>query len=813
MRHRLFSSINVLGLAIGLAAVTLIALYVRYENSYDSFWKNSDNIYRLHTTYNQPGIAPQNWATTPPLLKPALEKDFPLIDHSSRLIRVFPTINYQEDYYQEEVSLADPEILEIFEFDLVSGNLEAALNNPRNMTVSNSMAKRMFGNSDPIGKILTLTFSDFTNDYTVAAVIEDIPHNSMVDFDIMLPLVEAEWEDTEVFRYGWASFGGPTYFTLNEGENLDDLKDQLPEFIDRNYIAFREYEDLRTSDIISLIPLNIQNVHLQSGATYERRPIGDNLNIVIFSIISLSILFIASINYMNLSTARATQRAREVSVRKTVGASRLNLITQFLAESIFITMVSLVIAMCIVEVVLPLYNDLLGINITFNYSASEGVLLASVAVMVGILGGIYPAFVLSSFRPALVLKSNQSPVDANSLNIRTTLVVLQFAISICLFVSTAVVFSQINYVKTEELGFDQENLLIINAFRRDAVNSKAELLLTEIERLPTVTDVSTSNFMPAPRSSEVRSLWTDQNEGSNGVRINSSYVGYDYFKTYDIRLIEGREYERNRDFNMPSYDEIRLGNSNVISVVVNEAAVNHFGYGPVQDAIGKIIYQRGPMEGDLRLYREFEIIGVIPDVRIENMKKQVRPEVFFLDTNRTGAISIRFAGDPREVVKEINEIWTREVPTVELNYEFAEERMINEYIKELNELNMFTAFSGLAIFIACLGLFGLATFTTERRTKEIGVRKVFGAEVWQIVRMLVFQFSKPVLIANIIAWPIAYLTMSSWLESFVYRIDDMVIIALCLVAGLTALLIAWVTVAGNSYTVARQNPIEALRYE
>ncbi len=813
LRHKLFSIINIMGLAIGLAAVMLIALYVRYETSYDSFWKNADNIYRVHTSYYQPSVPHASYASTTPLMKAAFDGDFPQVEYSSRAVGQEATVNYGENYFQEGVSLVDADFTRIFDFKVLSGEIEGSMDDIHNLIITKSTAARLFETTNPVGETLSIKFMAYERDYKVAAVIEDLPENTMMDINIIVPFVMEEWRDTWVLQYQWVSYGGPTYFTLKDDANIENIRTQLPAFVDRHYLAFDGYDDLETSDILKLSALNIKDVHLKANTITEPRAKGDETMINIFMLVSLLILFIASVNFTNLSTARATKRAKEVGLRKVIGASRMQLIMQFLGESVALTILSYFLACAMVEGLIPIYNNFLDLDLSFRILSNEFLLMFLVTLIVGLLGGLYPALVLSSFHPAKILKANQSTDSSASLKIRSLLVILQFSISICLFVATAVAYLQMNFVKTQDLGFDQENLLVIKAFNHSEVNEKVDILRSEIGRLPNVTAVTTSNFMPAPRSAEVRTMWTDGSETATRVKINSSYVGYDYFETYNINPIIGRTYNIERDNGeWPSYQSIKEGGNNVIPVIVNEAALRQFNLGSAQEALGKNIYQHGVVDGTL-YNREFNIIGIIPDVKLQNMKTEVRAEVFFLNQKRSEVFTVRYAGAPADVLDQINRIWKREVPTIRLNYEFAEERLLNEYIKEINELSMFATFSALAIFIACLGLFGLASFTAERRTKEIGIRKVFGAEVWQIVRMLVFQFSKPVLIANIIAWPVAYIAMSRWLESFVYRIDDMVIIALCLVAGFTALLIAWATVAGNSYAVARQNPIKALRYE
>ncbi|MCC3859888.1 ABC transporter permease [Pseudemcibacter aquimaris] len=812
IRHKLFSLINIMGLAIGLAAVMLITLYVRYENNYDSFWKNADNIYRMHTIYNQPGIERLEYATVTPLAKTVFEQDFQQVEHTSRYFSQGVTTSFGNKHIQNTIKLADPALTSIFDFKVLSGSLDNVLNEPSNLIINQTTATKIFGDVAPLGKIVTIKYSHFTRDYTVAAVIEDLPVNSMIDAEIIVPYLIEDWEDSVYLSPRWVAWGGPLFFTLKQNANIESINSALPAFVERHFDAFKNIEGFKTSDIINLKTLNISDIHLKSTASAGEKQLANQKNLTILTIVSFMILFIAATNYMNLSTARASKRAKEVSLRKTVGATRKNLIHQFLGESVILSLIAMVIAIFFTEVTIPFINNWLGTEIILKLNSFETVLILFVSILVGFLGGIYPAFILSEFRPADILKSNQSNENRASLRLRNFLVVLQFSISIILFISTAVVYQQINFAMTSDPGFEKENLLVISNFGQTEVNEKSEVLLSELDRIPNVISTTTSNFMPAPETEIVRSMWNERGMTAPQIKINSSRVGFNYFETYKIKTLNGRTYNRNDRTEWPSFKEISEGKPNILPLVVNESALRQFDLGTPEEAIGKFIYQHGGHNDEL-YYRDFEIVGVIPDVRLENYKTPVRAEIFFLDPSKTDVFSVKFTGDPQELISNIEALWRQELPTITLKYEFATERMLNEYKSEQNQMTMFAAFSGLAIFIACLGLYGLASFTAERRTKEIGIRKVMGASDIQIIKMLLLQFSKPVLIANIIAWPISYFVMNRWLESFVVRIDDMVIIALCLLAGLTALLIAWATVAGNSYAVARRNPIKALRYE
>ena len=811
LRHKLFSIINIMGLAIGLAAVMLIALYVRYETSYDNFWKNADTIYRVHMEWNLPGEdTDHNVEISGPIVK-ALHKDFPQIEYSTRIRDIERSFSINNENYHDIIAMVDPDFLNIFDLNVISGNAEAALNDENSIILSESFANKYFPNQNPIGQTISVVLDKLTRDFKVAATYKDVPIKSKIMARAIFRITPQDWSDT--FMENWYLTGNHSYFKLRSGAEIDHINTELTSFVDRNFPPLPIGNgELKPSDIISLSTMNIKKLHLDAIGYGERTKRGDRTTVNVFSLIAVLILFIASINFMNLSSAHATQRSREVSMRKVVGAKRRQLVFQFIGESILLTLIGLFLALAIVEAVLPSINNWIGDNYALDYLSLDLFYIILLTIFVGVLGGIYPAFALSNFRPATILKANKSTENKSSITFRSILVITQFTISITLFVSTAVVYRQIQFTNDLDLGYNKENLLSIHGNSLQKLNNNGDIIKERIGQLDQVIDLTwTGNFFPGSLGSNSTSIRLENS--ANIISVSSKFVGYDFMKTLEIPLIAGRDYDINRNDQRPSIEAIQNGTANTGSIILNRSAVDYFGLGLPKDALGKKIYRDRSDDPSQKLEAEFQIIGVIDDVKFRSLKITVPPEIYRLNTDAKHFLNIRYSGDVHQLIDEIKQIWDQEIPDVAFYYQIAEETIINQHLREQNQMTMFAAFSGLAIFIACLGLFGLASFTAERRTKEIGIRKVFGAEVWQIVRMLVFQFSKPVLIANIIAWPIAYLAMSRWLESFVYRIDDMVIIALCLLAGLSALLIAWATVAGNSYAVARQNPIKALRYE
>ena len=813
LRHKLFSIINILGLAIGLAAVMLIALYVRYETSYDSFWKNADNIYRVHMQSNIPGLGSYKFTRVSVPAFHIFKNNIPQIEYGSRIFRRNTIFQSGDDYIKEKIEMVDEDFFNIFDLTVLSGSLSDLLSNQNTIALNETIAMKYFPNSDPIGKTITVDFDYFKQDYSVSAVFKNLPQNSQIDLTAFVLFDEEKWINlTQRYRFLYAP-EAHIYFTLVKGAKIEQINQMMPQILDDYFEPFEALKDnAKNSDYLTFPSLNIKDLHLEAEGIGEHRPRGSMSDIINYSIVAAFVLVIAAINFMNLSTARASTRAKEVSVRKLVGAARRNLVVQFLGESTLFALISLFFSLCFLETSLPFFNDHFHTSLQLNYYSFDVILITLISCIIGLSSGAYPAFILSSFRPSEILKSNQSIENSRITTIRNLLVIIQFSAAITLISSTGIIYSQILYTNIKDLGFNKEKLLILEDTDTKFVSNKMSLMIAELKRINGVTNVTSSSFSPGRTNEFAFDFRTDAMPRGSTVTINGDGIGYDFFKTYQIDMIAGREFDRNRNDIQASYQQIKQNNGHRSPIIINKASVDYFGFTSSSDAMGKNLYMKLGSNGD-ELERNQYVIGVVDDFHTYSLKEKITPTIYYLTPDKGDIISIRYNGNKEKLIADIQSLWKQELPNAPFNYRFISDIISDQYETDLAVAFMFAAFSGLAIFIACLGLFGLAAFTAERRTKEIGVRKVFGAEIWQIVKLLVWQFSKPVLIANIIAWPIAYLAMSRWLESFVYRIDDMVIIALCLLAGLTALLIAWATVAGNSYAVARQNPIKALRYE
>lgn len=809
LKNKLFSAINILGLAVGLAAVILISLFVRDELSYDKFWSNADNIYRTETTLKSTGRDDMNFVVTPGPILHVLQKDFPQIEHAARVKKQEPTLIQDGDIYVQEIAIVDPDIIDIFDFTVVKGDLRSALDTNTGLALNETLTKKYFADRDPIGEILTLDFDNYKRDYVVKAVFEDLPENSQLELSSMALIVEEDWVDSDWIFHQWFSLGAQLYYTVPPGTDIAEIQDQMPDFIDRNVPNQSNDPNRKISDFYLLKSINVKDLHLKAFGMGEYRVRGSMNTVITFSAIAVLILVIAIINFINLSTAKASRRAREVSLRKVVGASRKNLINQFLGESIVLSIIAFLISLIIVELSLPIYNDILGKELSITYQASDVILFSLFVLTVGIISAFYPAMVLSNYRPAEILKANQSSESSASTKLRAALVIIQFSVSISLFVSTAVVYGQMQYAKNIDLGYNEENLLVVRGIGRDSILMKKELLASEFKRMPGVSSVTWSNFIPGHMNENNTNLRADGMTREESFSVGNRRVGYDYFKTYDIELLAGREYDISRNDEQVDFDEIKAGNGHRASVIINQTALRRLGLGTPEQAIGKSAFIAAGEDIDA----EYEVIGVIPDLHLESLRKATRAEIYQLTTRYVSAISIRYSGDPLELVENIRSLWQREADGIPFEYEHLTDAVSGQYQSEQGQATMLAAFAGLAILIACLGLYGLASFTAESRTKEIGIRKVMGASAGSIVKLMLWQFSIPVIIANLIAWPLSFYFMSSWLEGFAYRIESTTIIGFCLISGIAALLIAWITVANNSLRIASTNPIKALRYE
>lgn len=810
LKNKLFSFINIAGLSIGLAACILIGLYVRNETSYDRHWTDVERLYRLDTTIDRTGSNPQRVGVNAYVALPALKRDFnEAIEYGAHVMATDATeIRIGDETFSESIAQVDRDLLEIFDFEVLAGSLEATLEAPGRIALSEELALRYFGgNAEALGQTLQLTAGSAL---AVTAVYRFPERNTVLVLPSMTLLEESRFP----YLNNWMILATQDYIKIRPGTNVADIAARLEDFTNRNVniAQLQAGPGVEPADRVQFRFENISDVYLGAPSQVS----GSMPMVLAFSAISLLVLLIGSCNFTILSTAKATQRAREVALRKVNGACRGELILQFLGESFMLVLLATVLALALVEVALPLFESIVRRDLALDFGDPVITLgLAFLLLLVTLTGGLYPAFVLSSFRPAATLKANRSSEASGSLRLRSALVVFQFAISIALMIATAVIWLQVQYVAGRDPGFDRENLLVINNLTtRPDVAMRKMVLRERLAAEPGVVAASLSGHQPMQRVglSTVVIGYTLGTGGGEAVQLPTLSVDYAFMDAYRIPLVAGRDFDETVDQPARFFD-FTIVDPTVINearALVNVTAARNLGFADPQEAIGA---QLSGGSGFNRTRQVFTIIGVVGNTQFFSLRTEPRAELYIPEPNSTNVLTLRYEGNPQELLRRVKSIWREVMGDATLFTAFVDQLIAPEFAREQTEARMLISFSLLAIAIACLGLFGSASFNVERRTKEIGIRKVLGAEVRQIVTLMLWQFSKPVLLANVIAWPVALWAMLRWLQRFPYQIDSVVLVPLCILAGAIALSIAWLTVAGNTVRVATTKPVLALRYE
>lgn len=817
LKDKLFSVINIVGLAIGLTACLTIALYVRNETSYDTHWRNADRLFRIVTSRTFDERALTN-ARNPVPLMPALRQYFDEeIDLSVRMQPYTREIQAGDALLQIRLMEVDSaEVAGMFDFEVLAGNLAATLEEPAAIALSAELAEQFFGRLDVVGEVMSLRISESeTRDLRVGAVYR-LPEANSILREGLLQLPAMIAMDVAAKPQGWGTLNTFNYALLAPGVDGTELNARMPAFIDQ-YVNVADFETAASgaqpSDVIGFTFQNLAESYLNSSFDgYGER--GNKIVVLAFSAIALLVLAVGCINFIILSTAKAVQRVREVALRKTMGASRRQLILQYLGESLFVIVPAMLLALALMELTLPIFEGIIGktLNARFSVLVLSATLLA-LAGIVSLAGGFYPALVLSHFRPAATLKTSKSTDAPGARRLRDVLVAFQFTVMIALMASTFAIYVQVEYVMNRDLGFDTDNLVFVDGmFRREA--AEQNLLKQRIAALPGVEAASLSGYRPleSTGNSENQRNFLPEN-GAEAVSLPAISADYDFFKTYGIALVAGRDFNVERDAPTPLHAPDFEGGASQSSAIVNASAARRLGFIRVEDAVGQRISTRGGANSATHV---FTIIGVAEDAQFYNPRLEPRPEVFVISRQQGSlidAMAVRFRGEPAQVLSQLDGAWRSVVSDVPLRANFMEQIMALEFARERSEARLLLSFALLAISIACLGLFGSVSFNVERRTKEIGVRKVLGAEVMEVVRLLLWQFSRPALLANFIACPIALWAMLNWLQRFTYQIDAWTLLPICAAAGLIALCIAWVTVAGIAAKAASVKPVLALRYE
>jgi putative ABC transport system permease protein len=698
------------------------------------------------------------------------------------------------------MAIADPNMFEFFDLEFVDGDPATALQGPTNLVLTERAAERYFGNEDALGQTLNIMGQA---DLTITAIIKDLPDNTHMQFEAVgsiqaIPLMLGPDE-----LESWGSNNYYTYLRLPDGYDPQQLESRFEDFIIKH-----RGEDGPSSTALNL--QSIKDIHLTSNRDGEWRQNGSLAVVSTFSAVAFVVLLIACVNFMNLTTARSTQRAKEVGIRKVVGAQQSQLVVQFLSESVLLTLIAMLLAVAMVELALPVFASFLEKPLQF--SLADPIILVTLvlgSVAVGLFAGSYPAFYLSHFRPVEVLKGAAS--GSGSAIFRRVLVVFQFATSIALLIATGVVMAQMHYARNLDLGFDKSRNVIVSLPYFADLWGTYEPLKAELESHPDIQSVVYSSRVPSMQNLDGSGYVAEGQQVTmdNVQAISDIKVDYQWFDHYGIEFLAGRPFRQNEmRIEMPT-EENPVTRA---AAILNESAARRFGWSP-DEAVGKIVRQ--PTSRELDRFVDREVVGVIPDIHFSSLHDAIKGTIYAEPNENYGrALSIKIAeGDHREAIAQIEAVWNRIVPNEPINWEFLDDRFDARYRAEARQAQMFAVFSVFAIFVATLGLFGLASFTTERRTKEIGIRKVMGASVSNIVMLLTSDFTKLVVLANVVAWPVAYYFMSQWLSRFVYKAPFSDWAWLFVFSALVALAVAWLTIALQAGRAAMARPVLALRYE
>lgn len=794
LKNKAFTAINIFGLAIGIATCLIIMLFVQDELSYDRFNEKANRIVRIVFKANING-GKINEANVMPPTAQALKNDYPEVQDATRL-RNFGTprvILGEKIINDATLAYADSNFFDVFSIPFLKGNPKTALNQPNFLVLSKKTAERFFGNVDPLGK--TIYFKKGENvPFKITGVFDDIPHNSHFHFDMFGSMAS----DSEAKSSSWMTSNYFTYLVLPDGYNYKKLEAKLPQMVEKHMgpqilqaMGMTINQFRAKGNELGFVLQKLTDIHFNSSSTGEIEPGGDKMYVYIFGIIALFMLLIACINFMNLSTAGASKRAKEVGVRKVMGSAKLELVGQFLLESIILTAFALILALVLVQIFLPAFNDISGKTLSLDFATNPQLILVLLlfGLFIGLIAGSYPAFFLSSFKPITVLKGRFSGTK-KSIGLRQGLVVFQFCISICLIIGTAIVYLQLSYIQNKKLGYDQEQLLVLeNSW---ALGKNESIFKEQLLKDSRVVNVSTSPYKPAGPTNSNNSLAYPEADDSQMMRTLRYGVDEQYIPTMGMKMVAGRNFSKKFS-------------SDSAGIIINETAAKAFGWN--KNAVGHNITRIVGNDGTKKVY---QVIGIVKDFHFKSLHESITPLLMVYENNWGLIVKVK-TQDMSGLLASMKTQWKSFGVDEPFTYAFMDELVNKTYQAEKKTGVVLTIFGILTIFIACLGLFGLATFTAEQRIKEIGVRKVLGANVGQIISLLSKDFLKLVLIACIFAFPIAWFGMNKWLQGFAYKID--VSWWIFAVAGVSALLIAFLTVGYQSIKAALMNPVKSLKTE
>jgi len=799
LRHRLYTLINVLGLSIGIAAALILYVYIKNELSYDSHHSKADRIFRVTSHILIEGQEEELKMTSSSfLLAPKLLKDYPEVENA---VRVYQGSNKKPITYKDkklfinDILYVDSTYFGVFDHQFIKGNPKIALKNPNSIVLTKTAAIKIFGSVKNAYNKTLLMFDDQNN--KVTGIIEDLPENSHFRFSALVSMhtIYTGNPENDGHSFEWLSLNFPTYVLLKKGTNLQAFEKHLNDIMNNEMMEEAKGFGFRGTGKMFAQPL--QEIHLSKIDYSDEIAETSKIEYVyIFTAIALFIVVIASINYMNLATARSANRAKEVGIRKVVGSYKIQLITQFLVESVILVGISLLIGLVLLEAFLPIFNQIIDKNLYADYLGDPiiWIMILSILVGVGFLSGIYPAFFLSSFNPIIVLKGKLLHNPRTAI-LRKSLVVFQFSISIVMIICTWIVYQQLSYVNNKNLGYDKVQVLMIRNFNDD-VYEKLDVIQKELEQNPNIIETSSASFQ----------LATEIGNNNNGMQVEkgngelakgvflSHAIDYDYLDMMKVPVLQGRNFSKKSPSDTSK------------AVLVNEAFVKQVG---LEKPLGKkIIYD---FEPDKPNDGKAKIVGVVKDYHSGSLHNLIQPTVFFL-TQKGGNLYVKLSGkNLEETLEFVQKTWEKFDKKYPYEASFIEQNFIQQYRADQQRGQIFLAFSGLTIFIACLGLLGLASFMVEQKTKEIGIRKVLGASIQNIIFLVSKDFIILILIANIIAAPFAYYFMNAWLESFAYRIG--INPAAFIIAGFIALIIALITISYQALRATSVNPVEVLKDE
>ena len=808
-RHRLYAALNVLGLAVGIAVFLLLWLDVRFETGFDRWVPEADNTYRLDEVLTRPGLSPRQSGKTTSVIAPLLKADYPQIAAYSRLIWDDQPLSRGLTSGTEDVRYVDPDFFKVLALPLQSGDPATALSSPNDVVITQAIAHKYFGATDVLGRSLALTERGVRTSVRISGVLRDLPRNTHLKLGVLKALTPAYEQHDSSFT-DWNSQTGSTYLRFRNRADARAVQADLVHFVHRRARGSDQTKlGERPTELLSLRLTPLPAIHFETAITSgEFQPNVDVRVVASLALVGVLTLGIAVLNYINLATARAALRAREVAIRKVMGATRRALILQFMAEAVAMSLAAALIGLAMTELLLPLVNAAGGSALALTYWGPQGLIpvLLTAVLAIGVAAGAYPALLLSGFQPARVLASSRMPgggkLDAR---VRTGLVVVQFAAAIAFTICTLVLSAQANYLQSADRGFRREGLILVESLHAHSLHEKQSVILDALRKVPGVSTVTSSDREPAAQSIDLVPVRTLGQTGPDQNMVLET-VSADYFPTYGAKVMAGRPFDKahQTDDATPGLDAdgpSKLG----FNVMLNQAAVKSLGFASPSEAIGKSITAVG---------HPASIIGVVHDVRFMSPHDPVQPIVYLYRARMVyGAIAaVRYEGaDARSMMERLASAWRQTAGDEPFVAKTADVQLSDYYVPDQQRARLFTLGAMLAVAIGCLGLYGLASFNTTRRVREIGIRKTLGASTADVLRLLVLQFLRPVALANLIAWPLAFLAMRSWLSGFDQRVALSPLYFLSATA--LTLAIALATVVGHALVVARAEPAKALRHE